>query len=571
MFGHIRRHQKWLWAVIATLTIVSFVVFLDPTTGRRGGGRSIFGRSPADYGTINGREITAEEFERAKTEARLEFRIQTGRWPEDDEASRQFFDPNRRALERLFLIQKISDLNIQVGEAAVADWIARAFRDPKTGALNEGDYQRFLKAMLTSGRARVSENDLLNFLRHQVGRTQLSALVGLSGSLVTPREAETAYRQENEQLLAEAVFFPSSNYLAGVQVTPEALAQFYTNNMALYRIPERVQVSYVKFLATNFLAEADQQLAQVTNLTQRLDGLYQQRGADFYKDADGKPLPHDAAIQKIKEQQRQLLSLSVARKKAGEFMEQLDELNRKQPNQLDNLEKLAAATGLQSAATEPFTRRDGPRDLNAPAPETFAKVAFELSSEEPMASEPIVGEDAVYVIAFRKKIPSEMPSLDSLRDNVTAEFRQREATELARKAGLAFYGTLTNGLAQNKSFQAICLEASQLSQKLPAFSLNTSQLPDEWQGRVDVNLLKDVVSSLAPGNTSRFQTTRDGGLIVHLLSRQPVDEAKLKAELPDFTERLRAERRQEAANAWFRKEFELAHVSGPPEKKSAAQ
>jgi len=97
------------------------------------------------------------------------------------------------------------------------------------------------------------------------------------------------------------------------------------------------------------------------------------------------------------------------------------------------------------------------------------------------------------------------------------------------------------------------------------------RLPDEWQGRVDVNLLKDVVSSLAPGDTSRFQTTRDGGLIVHLLSRQPVDEAKLKAELPDFTERLRAERRQEAANAWFRKEFELAHVSGPPEKKSAAQ
>ena len=133
-----------------------------------------------------------------------------------------------------------------------------------------------------------------------------------------------------------------------------------------------------------------------------------------------------------------MLSLSVARKKAGEFMEQLDELNRKQPNQLDNLEKLAAATGLQSAVTEPFTRRDGPRDLNAPAPETFAKVAFELSPEEPMASEPIVGEEAVYVIAFRKKIPSEMPSLDSLRDNVTAEFRQRERQNWRARPGWHF-------------------------------------------------------------------------------------------------------------------------------------
>src|SRR5205823_8863610 len=158
----------------------------------------------------------------------------------------------------------------------------------------------------------------------------------------TPREAEAAYRQENEQLSAEVVLFSATNYLAGVEASAEALAQFYTNNMALYRIPDRAQVSYVKFAATNYLAEADQQLAQVTNLTQQLDSIYQQRGADFYKDAEGKTLPHDAAIEKIKEEQRQRLGLSVARKKAGELLEQLDDLYHKQPKQPDNLEKLAA-------------------------------------------------------------------------------------------------------------------------------------------------------------------------------------------------------------------------------------
>ena len=34
MFGHIRRHQKWLMVVFSALVIVSFVIFIDPTTGR---------------------------------------------------------------------------------------------------------------------------------------------------------------------------------------------------------------------------------------------------------------------------------------------------------------------------------------------------------------------------------------------------------------------------------------------------------------------------------------------------------------------------------------------------------
>ena len=41
MFGTIRKHQTWLWAVIITLTIISFVVFFSPysklNNERRGG------------------------------------------------------------------------------------------------------------------------------------------------------------------------------------------------------------------------------------------------------------------------------------------------------------------------------------------------------------------------------------------------------------------------------------------------------------------------------------------------------------------------------------------------------
>ena len=571
MLGHIRRHQKWLWVLIAGATIISFVIFLDPTTGRRGGGRSIFGGRTGDYGSINGRAISPEEFGQMKQEAKLEYLFSAGRWPGEDEAARQFFDLDRRTLERIFLIEKVQDLNIQVGDEAAADWIASNpnFRDRDGGAFHLELFQKFLKQVLPQGR--ITEDEFQQFVRHEAGIEHLFALGGLSGGLVAPREAEALYRQENEQLATEVVLFPASNYLAGVEVTPAALGQFYTNNMAQYRVHERVQVGYVKFEITNFLAEADQLLAQETNLTALLEQAYKQRGPDFFKDADGKTMSHDAAIQKMRADERESAAVTAARKKATEFMEQLYELYQKQPKQSDNLEKLAAATGYQSALSEPFTQQDGPKDLKVL--ETFTQTAFALTPDQPMPSDPIKGEDAVYVIALKKKIPSEMQPLEAVRERVVADFRRREATEAARKAGRAFYNTLTNGLAQKKSFQAVCLEANVISQKPPLFSLSTRSLPQEWDGRVDLSMLKDAASSLSPGETSPFEMTRDGrlGQVVYLLSRQPVDGAVLKAELPAFTARLRAERQREALSEWLHKEFGLAHMTGGPlQKKSGA-
>ena len=67
MFGTIRKHQTWLWAVIATITIVSFVVFFNPNN--RGTGSS---RSTADYGSINGERISEEDFGNGRKEVDLQ-------------------------------------------------------------------------------------------------------------------------------------------------------------------------------------------------------------------------------------------------------------------------------------------------------------------------------------------------------------------------------------------------------------------------------------------------------------------------------------------------------------------
>ena len=105
----------------------------------------------------------------------------------------------------------------------------------------------------------------------------------------------------------------------------------------------------------------------------------------------------------------------------------------------------------------------------------FAKKAFALSpTNEPFAG-PLVGDEAVYVIALDKRIPSEIPPLEQIRDRVTADYKYDQARTLARQAGQELHVTLTNGLAAGKAFSNICAEAKVQPTNLPPFSLSRKE------------------------------------------------------------------------------------------------
>jgi hypothetical protein len=108
--------------------------------------------------------------------------------------------------------------------------------------------------------------------------------LGLTGSLITPQEAAAAYQRDHQELSAQIVFFSASNFLSQVVVTPAAVAQFYTNYLAQYRLPDRVQVNYVEFNLTNFLAQAKAELTK-TNFDDLVEMNYRRLGADYFPDA----------------------------------------------------------------------------------------------------------------------------------------------------------------------------------------------------------------------------------------------------------------------------------------------
>jgi hypothetical protein len=112
---------------------------------------------------------------------------------------------------------------------------------------------------------------------------QLIQTLGLAGTFVTPQEAAAAYQREHQEVSAQIVFFSASNFVSQVMVTPEAVAQFYTNYLAQYRLPDRVQVSYVEFNLTNFLTQSRAEWAK-TNFEENVNATYLQYGMSAFPD-----------------------------------------------------------------------------------------------------------------------------------------------------------------------------------------------------------------------------------------------------------------------------------------------
>ncbi len=524
--------------VIIIVIIVSFVIFFTPEVDFRR-------RDDSDFGSINGRKLTLLELQNARKDLMLLSRFNSGDWPKND----TFRD--NEVKQRVLMLDLAKQFGIQISDDAVVQQIEGIFKSRDTQVFNKDGYKNFVDNILPTGR--LNEADLYRFLRHELERHQLSLLVGLSGRLVTTRAADPLFKRENEEFATEAVFFHYTNYLASVTIKTNDLNLFFTNRLAVYRIPERMQVSYVQFAPSNFFAEVDPVLAKDTNLTASIDAIYQKDGTNNYTDDKGVALPADAAKKKIRENIREKMGMEAARKRATEIA---NELFGMQPLLATNLYKIAAQKGLSVKITEPFSENDGPKGIRA---FSFPRAAFKLTEQEPLG-EPVMGSDGIYLMAYKDKVPSAAPTLASVEEKVTEDYRKSQAQELARTAGMSFARSVTNALAAGKTFKAAATEAKLEAVELPNFSLSTQEL-EKFEDRVSLPMIKNSVAVLAAGKTTGFSPTRDGGMVLYLKARVPVSEKKLKEEFPAFVEQIRESRENFAFSEWFGKQLEASGLT----------
>src|SRR3954468_2076470 len=171
MFGTIRKHQTWLWAVIITLTVISFVIYFSPysklNNARRG---------EANYGSINGERIQEHDFNDALREVELQFFFrQGGKWPGED-AKRMGFDEEREAYQWLLLVQKQNQMGIHISSEVAAQTARGMLGQLSQNLRQDVSPQAFQRILEQRG---FSMADLDRFCRHYLGIQELIATVGL--------------------------------------------------------------------------------------------------------------------------------------------------------------------------------------------------------------------------------------------------------------------------------------------------------------------------------------------------------------------------------------------------------
>ena len=550
MIGTIRKHSSWLWFVIIGATIVSFLWWGAGPVTRNSGGRV----SGSGYGTIYGKEVTAEAFMAAQREFYLYYWLHYGEWPERS-ANMSREEMEKETYVRLLLAQKAQSLGIYVSDDAVVAGANELLRSVGGRSGQPVPMETFMERVLTP--EGLTAADLQRYLRNDLAIQQLVQALGLSGALIGPAEASQLYNRDHQEVSAQAVFFAASNYLAQVSVTPAVVGQFYTNNLAAYRVPDRVAVNYVVFEVTNYLAQSKAEWAK-TNFEEYVDAYYRQNTSQY---ADAKT-PDEAKV-KVRELLIRQRALVDAIKQANEFA---NPVFAQEPAKAENLVSAAKAKGLAVRTTLPFAANYGSQEFDAPA--TFAKAAFKLSADEPFAG-PIRGEDGVYVIALAQQLPSAIPSLAEIRGRVAADFQEQQAIALARSAGTNFYFNAMVSMAAGKTFAQVAIASGQSPQMLSPFSLSSSDVPG-FDGRAEIGQLKQAAFTTPAGHVSNFAATSDGGFVLFVESLLPLDDAKKTADFPQFLNQARRGRQNEAFNLWLQGEANRELRNTPAYQQMAA-
>jgi hypothetical protein len=176
----------------------------------------------------------------------------------------------------------------------------------------------------------------------------------------------------------------------------------------------------------------------------------------------------------------------------------------------------------------------------------------------------------VYVVALKNRIPGEMPPFEKVQEKVTADFKQQQALELARSSATNFHKTVTgtNSLLQKGAFTEAAKKHNATLITPPPFTASTTTLTN-LDERLNLRTLQQFAFDMQPGNVTGVVPSVDGAVVMHLREVKPADEAKVMAELPEFLNRIRLYRHNEAFNQWFRKQVEEAKVA-PPQRDAPA-
>jgi hypothetical protein len=319
---------------------------------------------------------------------------------------------------------------------------------------------------------------------------------------VTPAEFRTVYVQNHQKTVVSLIRMNVGTFAAAVTPTEEEVAKYFEEHKAAFTTSEQRVVSFVEL----GLTEEEKQLSG----KEKVD-----------------------ALQKVSDRANDFGQALLDSKEAG-------------------FDEVAKKFGAEVKTTPEFTE-------GTPAPELKevpqgAIAAFRLTEAEPN-SDAIQTENGFYILHLEKVIPSRPLSLDEARPGVIAQIKNERGHEKLVSTANEVRAKVEEALKAGKSFEEAAAAAGQKSESFPAFSLSE---PPSNQAFASEIAEKSV--ELAEGGLSEFVPTAEGGLLIHLDRREPIDEAKFAKDQEAQLNGLRMRKRFAAFREWLNLRRKAANV-----------
>lgn len=396
-----------------------------------------------------------------------------------------------------------AQLGIEPTDAEVEDAVQAMPVFQTRGAYDSLRYASFVGAM---GKQGMAGDDLLDIVRDDLRVKKLRALLESTAPPSQP-ELRTAFEGMYQKADASVIRLKIDDFLGAIKVSDDDLKKLYEERKIGLKTDELRKAKYVAFI----LPTTD------------------------------KPLEGPARAEE----------LQTLEKKAEDFTIAMTEKDAK-------FEDVAAKAGVKVQETPAYAQGKPPAELKE-MPEVAA-ATFTLTKQQPN-SDALPTNRGYYVVQLEDIMPGRTLTFDEAKDRLTDELKHERAQEAMNLKAAEIRNKITTEMKAGKSFAEAAQAAGEKPEEFPAFSAEDLQLR-KFADKPDAAVIMHTAGGLNVGDTSMLVPTENGGVMVHLDKREPIDEAKFKAELAQVTEGVAEIRATVLFQEWLKLRRAAAQLKG---------
>lgn len=223
--------KSWFIKFIMVAIAVVFIFYF---------GYSFTEQETVKVATVNGENITAQEYQKAYTEYLTSLQEQyKDMW---NESLLKALDLENRTLEQIIqqkiLVQEAKKLGLEITEKEVQDAIISYEAFKSGGVFDNAKYN----AVLSNNRTTAEDFEKSikqNLLKQKVAQFLTSFLV------ISDQEVKDLYTYANEKVKVSYVTFSPAEYLSSVVVDKAAMNKYFEAHKENFRIPPKIKISLV--------------------------------------------------------------------------------------------------------------------------------------------------------------------------------------------------------------------------------------------------------------------------------------------------------------------------------------